>query len=452
MDALRQSLKPDQFSTNPSVLEQHSKGESYDEARLPEAVVYPESTEDVQRVVAYAYEHGIPITPVGANSSLEGHTVPLKGGISLSLIRMNRILEVRPEDLLVVAQPGVTYPEVNERVRRSGLFFPIDPGAHASLGGMVATNASGTAAVRYGVTADYVLGLEVVTPTGEVIRTGSRARKSSSGYNLTRLFCGAEGTLGVVTEVTLRLTGLPEAASAARVPFGSAEAATIFVTSLIQAGLPVARCELVDPKTVKAVNAYQGTSFPEEMTVFLEFHGNPAGVAAAAELARELAFEEGALAFDASSDPEERARLWEARHNTYYAEVAANPGKRSVVTDVAVPISKLPEAVTRALHACKAAGLDTYLVGHVGDGNFHLTIFYEPGDDEARARIERVGHEMITEALRLGGTSTGEHGVGIRKLKYMASEHGPALATMWAVKRALDPKGIMNPGKKLPEG
>ena len=432
------------------MLEAHSKGESFDEARLPDAVVYPESTEDVQRVVAYAFERGIPVTPVGANSSLEGHTVPVGGGISLSLARMNKIVEVRPDDLLIVAQPAVTYPEVNERVGRHGLFFPIDPGAHASLGGMVATNASGTAAVRYGVTADYVLGLEVVTPTGEVIRTGSRARKSSSGYNLTRLFCGAEGTLGVVTEVTLRLVGLPEAASAARVPFADAASATGFVTSLIQAGVPVARCELVDPVSIRAVNAYKGTAYPEEMTIFLEFHGNPAGVAADAALAEDLAREHGSSAFEASSDPDARARLWDARHSMYYAAVAANPGKRNVVTDVAVPISKLPEAVTEALESCKREGLNTYLVGHVGDGNFHLSIFFDRGDAEALARIDRVSSEMTKRALYLGGTSTGEHGVGVRKLKYMALEHGAALETMRAIKRTLDPKGIMNPGKKLP--
>ena len=450
VSGLREFLGEDQVSTGASVLEAHSKGESYDEASLPEVVVYPETTEEVRRVVAYAFEHGISVTPVGANSSLEGHTVPVQGGISLSLARMNRILEVRPEDLLVVAQPAVTYPEVNARVGRHGLFFPIDPGAYASLGGMVATNASGTAAVRYGVTADYVLGLEVVTPTGEVIRTGSRARKSSSGYNLTRLFCGAEGTLGVVTEVTLRLTGLPEAASAARVPFADAASATGFVTSLIQAGLPVARCELIDPLSIRAVNAYKGTDYPEEMTVFLEFHGNPAGIAADAALAEELAREHGSSAFDSSSDPDERAKLWDARHSMYYAAVAANPGKRSVVTDVAVPISKLPEAVTEALESCKRESLDTYLVGHVGDGNFHLSIFFDKGDAEALKRIERVSSKMTERALHAGGTSTGEHGVGVRKLKYMELEHGAALETMRAIKRTLDPRGIMNPGKKLP--
>lgn len=448
---LRVLLKEDQVSTGQSVLESHSKGESFYGSSLPDAVVFPESTEDVRKVMRFAYEREIPVTPVAVNSSLEGHTVPLKGGISLDVTRMDKILDVRPEDLLIVVQPAVTYPRVNEQVGRSGLFFPVDPGAHASIGGMIATNASGTAAVRYGVTGDYVLGLEVVTPTGEVIRTGSRARKSSSGYNLTRLFCGSEGTLGVITEVTLRLTGLPEAAQAARIPFQDYVTATEFVTSIIQAGIPVARCELLDPESIRDVNAHQDTNYPEEITVFLEFHGNPKGLEADAELARSIAEEYGALAFESSSDADERKKLWDARHNMYYAAVAANPGKDSINTDVTVPISKLPEAVTQALEHCAELGLSTYVVGHVGDGNFHLAIFYDADDRKMAERIEQVSHKLVMHALELGGTSTGEHGVGIRKLKYMQDEHGAALDVMRSVKNALDPKGIMNPGKKLPE-
>ena len=442
-------LKKDQLSTGQSVLEQHSRGESFDEAVMPDAVVFPESTEDVQAIMAFAYEHGIPVTPVAVNSSLEGHTVPLKGGISLDMTRMNRILEFRPEDLLIVTEPAVTYPQINEHVKRSGLFFPIDPGAHASIGGMIATNASGTMAVRYGVTADYVLGLELVTPTGTLIRTGSAARKSASGYNLTKLYCGSEGTLGIITKVMLRLVGLPETASAARVPFSTIENATKFVTSVIQAGLPVARCELVDAPSIRAVNAHEGTTYPEETTIFLEFHGNPASAAADAELAEELADMHGATAFEASTNPEERHKLWEARHNLFYAAVAANPGKRNVTTDVTVPISKLPEAILTALADCERLGLSAYAVGHVGDGNFHLAIFFEDNAKEA-AKVEEVSHNMVMHALKLGGTSTGEHGVGIRKLKYMYKEHGEALQVMQALKMALDPKGIMNPGKKLP--
>ena len=443
-------LQPDQVSTGSSVLEQHSRGESFDSSVLPEAVVFPESAEDVQKVMRLAFEHAVPVTPVAVNSSLEGHTVPLRGGISLNMTRMNRIVSFEPENLLVVTQPAVTYPQINAATGRSGLFFPVDPGAHASVGGMLMTNASGTMAVRYGVTGDFILGLEVVTPTGEVIRTGSKARKSSSGYNLTRLYCGSEGTLGVVTEVTLRLVGLPEAASAARVPFASTEAATEFVTAVIGGGLPVARCELIDGQSIRAVNAHQGTSYPEEVTIFLEFHGNPEGVRADAALAKELAESCGATAFESSSDPDERSVLWEARHNMFYAAVAANPGLRNITTDVTVPIAALPEALSRAQEDCEANGLKAYTVGHVGDGNFHLAIFFED-DPAAQAKVEAVSHRLVLSALELHGTSTGEHGVGIRKLKYMEQEHGAALSVMRAVKQALDPKGIMNPGKKLPE-
>ncbi|ADI14417.1 FAD-binding oxidoreductase [Truepera radiovictrix] len=452
MDALYDLLRPDQVSTSPSERALHARGESYDEGVLPDAVVFPESTEDVARVLRYAHQRGVPVTPVAVNSSLEGHTVPLHGGLSLDLTRMNRVLEYRPQDLLAVVQPGVTYPQLNERARRDGLFFPVDPGAHASLGGMISTNASGTAAVRYGVTADFVLALEVVLPTGEVIRTGSRARKSASGYNLTKLFCGAEGTLGVITEATVRLVGLPEAAAAARVPFADVEAATRFVTALIQAGVPVARCELVDPLSIAAVNAHSGTRYPEEMTVFLEFHGNPAGIAEEVALARELAEHHGALAFEASHDAAARAELWHARHGAFYAIVAQNPGKRSLITDLAVPISALPEAVTRSLAACREAGFSAYLIGHVGDGNFHLTIFYDAGDAGQAQRVAALGHALVALALSLGGTSTGEHGVGLRKLRYMAREHGAALDVMRTLKRALDPHNIMNPGKKVPLG
>jgi D-lactate dehydrogenase (cytochrome) len=445
---LAKLLKPDQLATGESVLQQHARGESFDKAVLPEVVVFPESTQDVQKIITFAYEHAIPVTPVAVNSSLEGHTVPVHGGISLDLSRLNKILEFCPQDLLIVVQSAVTYPQINEHTRRSGLFFPVDPGAHASLGGMISTNASGTAAVRYGVTGDYVLALEVVTPTGEIIRTGSRARKSSSGYNLTRLFCGAEGTLGVITEVTLKLVGLPEAASAARVPFKDAEAATQFVTSLIQAGVPVARCELIDPQTIRAVNSYKGTTYPEEMTVFLEFHGNSEGVKADAVIAQELAQHHGALAFESSMKDAERAKLWEARHSVFYAQLAANPGKRNFVTDVAVPISKLPEVVTASLHRFREAGLNTYLVGHVGDGNFHLAVFFEDKPGEL-GRVEQASEQMVNHALQVGGTSTGEHGVGLRKLKYMEREHGASLEIMRAIKQTLDPKGIMNPGKKV---
>jgi D-lactate dehydrogenase (cytochrome) len=443
-------LREDQVVTSTAVLEQHARGESYAGTALPDAVVFPERAEEVAAVVAFARRHGIPVTPVGANSSLEGHTVPLQGGMSIDLTRMRRILELRPEDFLAVVEPGVGYRRLNERARRSGLFFPIDPGAHATLGGMVSTNASGTMAVRYGVAGDYVLALQVVTADGELVRVGNRARKSAAGYDLCALFTGAEGTLGVITEITLRLVGLPEAASAARLPFADAAAATAFVTRLVQAGVPVARCELVGPRSIQAVNAYAGTDYPEQMTVFLEFHGNPAGVAADAELARELARGSGALGFEAATAASQRERLWEARHKAFYAYVAANPGKQSLVTDVAVPISRLPEAVTAALADCERAALTAYLIGHVGDGNFHLAMFYGEAEGE-RERVDEVAHRIVKRALAAGGTCTGEHGVGARKLRYMAEEHGAALSLMRLLKRTLDPGGIMNPGKKIPD-
>ncbi|MEX2534575.1 MAG: FAD-linked oxidase C-terminal domain-containing protein [Trueperaceae bacterium] len=413
-------------------------------------MVFPESSEQVLQVVRFAAENRLAVTPVGANSSLEGQTVPVRGGISLDLSRMSRIVEFRAQDLMITVQAGVTYPKINEHVRRSGLFFPVDPGAHASLGGMVGTNASGTGAVRYGVTRDYVLMLEVVLPSGEIVRVGNKARKSSSGYDLRSLFCGAEGTLGVVTEVTLRLVGLPESASAARVAFGDAGTATEYVVSLIQAGAPVARCELIDSRSVAAINAHLGSSFPEQMTVFLEFHGSPAGVAESVELAQHLAFDAGALDFQASADPGERERLWAARHSHFVATVAANPGLRNIVTDVAVPISALPDAVGHALAASEQVGLAAYLVGHVGDGNFHLALFY-PGDDLAARNARDVAHSIVEHALSVGGTSTGEHGVGLRKLPYMEAEHGSALELMRGIKQLFDPQGIMNPGKKIPE-
>ncbi len=446
---LRNLLGADQVDTSQAVLSQHSHGESYAPGVTPAAVVFPRNTAEVSAVLRYASQHGVPVTPVGANSSLEGHTVPAPGGISLDMNRMDDIIEARPEDLLIVVQPGVTYPRVNDHMRRHGLFFPIDPGAHASIGGMVSTNASGTAAVRYGTSGDYVLALEVVLPSGEVMRLGNRARKSASGYDLCALFTGAEGTLGVITEITLRLVGLPEAAAAARVPFPDAYQATIFVTRLIQSGVPVARCELVDKESIASVNAYSGTSFPEELTIFLEFHGNAPGIAAEVELAQELAEAGGALSFEAAHDPAERERLWQARHNMLFASNASHPGLDSLITDVAVPISQLPDALTSALADCDRAGIDANLVGHVGDGNFHLTL-YLSGDEPQRRAAHELVDKMTMKAIEVGGTSTGEHGVGLRKLKYMEREHGASLELMRVIKRTLDPAGVMNPGKKLP--
>ena len=448
LDAL--NLYPHQVSTQREVLEQHGQGESYDGMFLPDVVVYPESTADVQQVLRYASDTNTPVTPVAVNSSLEGITVPLRGGISLDMTRMNRIIDVRPHDLLTVVQPGVPYPTLNEHISEHGLFFPMDPGAPASIGGMVSTNASGTAAVRYGTTTDYVMALEVVLASGEVIRTGTRARKSSSGYNLTKLFCGAEGTLGIITEVTLKLVGVPKVLIAARVPFPDLSQATAFATSIIQQAIPIARCEAVCDKSIAAVNAYSNTDYPEETTIFLEFAGtSQEGLEADLEVVRALAKRHGARAFESSHQDAERERLWDARHNAYYAQKAANLRKRIFVTDLAVPLSQLPNVVRTSLARFEEAGFAVYFLGHVGDGNFHLSVFYD--DDENQAKIlKQLGEAMVEDALAAGGTCTGEHGIGVRKLPYMAREHGSSLALMQALKKQFDPKSILNPGKKVP--
>jgi D-lactate dehydrogenase (cytochrome) len=448
--ALRALLRPDQVDTSTSALDLHAHGESAEVTRRPDVVVYPESTDDVRRVMELAFTSRTPVTPVGVNSSLEGHTVPIHGGISLDMTRMDRVLAVEAGDFLAVVQPGVTYPRLNEALRATGLFFPVDPGAEASLGGMASTNASGTMAVRYGVTRDLVLGLEVVTPTGRVVRTGGRAPKSSSGYALTQLFCGAEGTLGVITELTVRLVPRPEAVVGARVAFADVHGCVAYVTELIQSGVPVARCELLDAPAIGAIRQHLGLDLPMTPTVFLEFHGDAAAATAAAELALALATEHRAAAAEQATDPAALAALWRARHQAYYAFVAVHPGMANLITDLAVPVSRLAEVIDASVAATVRLGLPAYCIGHLGDGNFHLTLFFDPADAAARARIDAAYAELVALALAAGGTCTGEHGIGLRKLKYVRDEHGDAVDLMWAIKDALDPHGIMNPGKKLP--
>jgi D-lactate dehydrogenase (cytochrome) len=450
LDRLRQLLAPDQIDTSDSALDLHARGESSEIVRRPDVVVYPASTEDVQRVVRLAYETGTPVTPVGVNSSLEGHTIPIHGGISLDMTRMDRVLDIVAEDFLAVVQPAVTYPRLNEVLRATGLFFPVDPGAEASLGGMASTNASGTMAVRYGVTRDLVMGLEVVTPTGRIVRTGGRAPKSSSGYALTQLFCGAEGTLGVITELTVRLVPRPEAIVGARVAFADVHGCVAYVTELIQSGVPVARCELLDAGAIGAIRRHLGLALPEVPTVFLEFHGDDDAVRGAAALALALAAEHGAAAAEQATDPTELAALWRARHQAYYAFVAAHPGMANLITDLAVPVSRLAEVIDASVAAIERVGVPGYVIGHVGDGNFHLTLFFPPEDAVARAALDAAYAELVALALAAGGTCTGEHGIGLRKLKYVRDEHGDAVELMWAIKDAFDPAGIMNPGKKLP--
>jgi len=447
---LADHLRSDQIDTSPSALALFSRGESTAVTRSPDVIVYPETTADVQAVMRVASRLGTAVTPVGANSSLEGHTVPLQGGVSLSLARMDRIVEIAAGDFLAVVQPGVTYPRLNEALRPTGLFFPVDPGAEASLGGMASTNAAGTMTVRYGVTADQVLALEVVLADGTVIRTGGRALKSSSGYQLTRLFCGAEGTLGVITELTMKLTPRPAHVAGARVSFADVGACVDYVTELVQSGVALARCELVDAPSITAINRHLGLQLAEAATVFLEFHGDRHTTAADVSTALQLSREHAAGASAVAKDEGELRALWRARHQAFYCLTAAHPGLNSLVTDLAVPISRLAEVVAASLEVTAEAGLPTYVLGHVGDGNFHLTLFFEPDDAAAEAAALASHSRLVALTLAAGGTCTGEHGIGFRKLPYVRAEHGAAVDVMWSLKDALDPLGILNPGKKLP--
>ncbi|KQU78454.1 MULTISPECIES: FAD-binding oxidoreductase [unclassified Rhizobacter] len=435
-------------STALAVREQHGRDESPFDVPPPEVVVYCESTDDVAAVVTLADRHAVPVIPYGAGSSLEGHLLAVQGGVSIDLTRMNRILSVRPEDLTVTVQAGVTRMQLNAEVRHAGLFFPIDPGADATLGGMSATRASGTNAVRYGTMRDNVLALTVVTPQGEVIHTGTRARKSSAGYDLTRLMVGSEGTLGVMTEITLKLYPLPEAISAATCSFPSIDAAVRTTIQLIQMGVPIARCELLDANAVRAVNRHDKLTLPESPLLLMEFHGSEASVAEQAATVQEIASEFGGEGFQWATTPEERTKLWTARHRAYFAGLQMKPGSRTVTTDTCVPISRLAECINDSVAEVEASGLMYYIVGHVGDGNFHLAYLIDPDKPQERETAERLNLQLVQRALRLDGTCTGEHGIGLHKMGFLVSEAGAgAVDMMRSVKRALDPKNIMNPGK-----
>lgn len=439
------------MSVRRSDLEQHSGDFSYHERHLPDVVVFAEGREDVEAVLAVADRLGVPVVPFAVGSSLEGHVIPVRGGIVLDLMRMNRIVDVRPGDFLVRVQPGVTRGQLNRRLAQEGLFFSVDPGADASIGGMAATNASGTNTVRYGAMRDNVLGLEVVLADGRVVRTGSLAVKSSAGYNLTSLFVGSEGTLGVITEIAAKVRPLPDAVLAVRAAFPSLDAAAAVAVGLIASGVPVARLELVDPLTIRAVNRYKHTAFPESPTLFMEFHGSEAAVAEDAEQARLLAEGEGCVSFQREADAVARERLWEARHQAAFAVAATAPGKRQMATDVCVPLSSLPDALRAGRQAMTAEGLEGALLGHVGDGNYHAIFMVDPADPADVARARRVNDAIVAFALAHGGTCTGEHGVGLGKREYLAREHGDLLGLMSTLKRALDPRGILNPGKILPD-
>ncbi|HXE23075.1 MAG TPA: FAD-linked oxidase C-terminal domain-containing protein [Rhodoferax sp.] len=437
-----------QCSTALAVREQHGRDESSFEAPPPAAVIFAESTQDVADAVKLASQYEVPVIPFAVGSSLEGHLLAVQGGISIDVNRMNRVLSVNAEDLTVTVQPGVTRKQLNEEVKSTGLFFPIDPGADASIGGMSATRASGTNAVRYGTMRENVLALEVVTASGEVIRTGTRAKKSSAGYDLTRLLVGSEGTLGVITEVTVKLYPLPEAISAAICSFPSIEAAVRTTIQIIQLGVPIARVELIDANSVRMVNSHSKLTLREETMLLMEFHGSPAGVKEQAETVQEIATEHGGNAFEWAVTPEERTKLWTARHNAYFAAVQSRPGCRVISTDTCVPISRLADCLLDSVAEADASGIPYFLVGHVGDGNFHFGYLLDPHDPNERERAEELNHKLVARALRLEGTCTGEHGVGLHKMDFLVTEAGAgAVDMMRTIKRALDPKNIMNPGK-----
>lgn len=447
MDAL-QARFGTQCSLAQAVREQHGRDEGSMQAPPPSAVVFAESTQDVADAVRLAAQHDVPVIPYGAGSSLEGHLLAIQGGISIDVSRMNRLLSVDADDLTVTVQPGITRKQLNEAIKDTGLFFPIDPGADASIGGMAATRASGTNAVRYGTMRENVLALEAVTASGEAIRTGTRAKKSAAGYDLTRLLVGSEGTLGVITEVTLRLYPLPEAVSAAICSFPSIEAAVRTVIQTIQLGVPIARVELIDANTVRMVNAHSKLGLREEPMLLMEFHGSPAGVQEQAETVQSIAQDWNGNAFEWATTPEERTRLWTARHNAYFAAVQSRPGCRAISTDTCVPISRLADCLLDSVTEADASGIPYFLVGHVGDGNFHFGYLIDPDSDDERMVAERLNHQLVARALAMGGTCTGEHGVGIHKMGFLLDETGPgAVGMMRAIKQALDPKNILNPGK-----
>ncbi len=437
----------DKISTGQSVRAEHGHDEAHNLPSPPDAVAFPETTSDVVEIMQICAAHGCPITPYAVGSSLEGHVIPVKGGVSLDMMRMKKVIAVHEKDLDAVVQPGVTRKALNAHLRDTGLMFPVDPGADASLGGMAATRASGTNAVRYGTMRDNVLALEVVLADGRVIRTGTRARKSSAGYDLTKLFVGSEGTLGVITELTVRLYGAPEAISAASCAFETIEGAVEATILAIQLGLPVARIELLDTVQVRAVNAYSALGLPEGPHLLLEFHGTEAGVAETAARFGEIAEETGGRGFRWATLAEERSALWQARHDAYWACKTLRPGAIGYVTDACVPISELAGVIAETRRDVEASGLIAPLVGHVGDGNFHLSIMIMQGDAAELKAAKGISDRLAERTLAAGGTVSGEHGVGLGKKAFMAAEHGRGVEVMKEIKRALDPAGILNPGK-----
>ena len=447
LDALKTRFG-NQFSAALVVRQQHGRDESAFTVPPPAAVVFAHNTADVADAVRLAGQFKVPVIPFGVGSSLEGHLLAVQGGISLDVSRMNQVLHINAEDLTVTVQPGVTRKQLNEAVKSTGLFFPIDPGADASIGGMSATRASGTNAVRYGTMRENVLALEVVTASGEVIRTGTRAKKSSAGYDLTRLMVGSEGTLGVMTEITVKLYPLPEAVMAATCSFGSLADAVNTTIQIIQLGVPIARCELLDSNTIRMVNQHSKLNLREGAMLLMEFHGSPASVQEQVDTVQAIADGFGGQTFEWAKTPEERTRLWTARHNAYFAGVQSRPGCKAITTDTCVPISHLADALLDSVTEAQEAGLPYFMVGHVGDGNFHMGYLIDPDKPEERVLAEKLNHQLVHRALKLGGTCTGEHGVGLHKMEFLVAETGAGAVTMMrTIKRALDPDNILNPGK-----
>ena len=439
----------ERFSKTAAMRERFGKDESFHASVPPDAVVTPKSTEEVSQIVKLCAEHGVPVIPYGTGTALEGHVAALYGGISINMQEMNDVIEVHDEDLDVVVQPGVTRKQLNQYLHDRGLFFPIDPGADASIGGMTACRASGTNAVRYGTMRENVLALTVVLADGRVIKTSRRARKSAAGYDLTRLFVGSEGTLGVITEITLKLYGIPEAISSAVCTFSDLDSAVGTVINTIQYGVPVARIELLDEAQIDAINRYSKTDLAVAPTLFLEFHGSTQGVAEQAQVVQELAADAGGSNFQWTTNTEERNRLWQARHDAAYACKALRPDGEIWATDVCVPISQLAECIRETQRDIKESNLVAPIVGHVGDGNFHLVLLVDKEDPEENERAQQLHERMVMRALAMGGTCTGEHGIGYGKLDFLIAEHGEAVSVMRAIKQALDPDNIMNPGKIL---
>jgi D-lactate dehydrogenase (cytochrome) len=434
-----------------AIREQHGHGEGLADSGLPDVVVFPERNEEVAAIVRLCHAARVPVIAFGVGTSLEGHVAALYGGVCIDLSRMNGVLEVNAEDLDCRVQAGVTREQLNAELRGTGLFFPIDPGANATLGGMASTRASGTNAVRYGTMRENVLGLTVITADGSIVRTGGRARKSSAGYDLTRLMVGSEGTLAIITEVQLRLYGVPEAISAAVCQFPDLASAVNTVIVTMQLGVPVARIELLDDVQMDACIRYSKLEgFAARPTLFFEFHGSDAGVKEQAETVESVAREHGGSAFEWATRAEDRSRLWKARHNAYYAALALAPGKQGFATDACVPISRLTDCVMQTKAAIDASGLVAPIVGHVGDGNFHLVVLFDPNDRAERAKAEALARDVSLRAIAMGGTCTGEHGIGSHKLDALVAEHGDAVALMRTIKRALDPRNILNPGKTVP--